>query len=565
MYDRWLKSPVVDDETKKELIFIGSDEEEIADRFSQMMTFGTAGIRGKMRAGMNGMNVYTVRYVSQALSDYIRGLGEDLSRGITIAYDSRNNSRLFAEEAAGVFAANGIKVHIFDGIRPTPELSFAVRESHSLGGINITASHNTKEYNGYKVYGEDGSQLSPEATNEITAIIEKTDIFDDVKRTPFDAALKNSMIEVIGEEIDEKYMEAVIAEAGPLKCPFNCISDFKIVYTPFHGTGAKFVPKLLNKIGIENIICVPEQMVADGNFPTVKSPNPENFESFKMAIGLAEACDGDLILGTDPDGDRLGIVVRHEGSYVPLTGNQVGVMLLDFLIKTLKPDKENFVVKSLVSTGMADEVCRKYGLELFETPPGFKHVGEKINTYDEEGKQRFFFAFEESNGYLKGTYTRDKDAMLASVMVADMACAYKRRGMTLVDGMEALYQEYGYYQDKSLSHYMDVAGSKFKMDALMDKIRKSPPHTLGDIEVERVKDFLQGSVKDCITGKERRMDLPNGNIIRYELADGSSVTIRPSGTEPKVKLYVTVRGSNEEEADGKLEKVVSDAENLLEL
>lgn len=550
-YLKWMNSPVVDEDTKAELKAIENDENQLKLRFSGMMSFGTAGLREVMRAGLNGMNIYTVRYATQGLADLINSCGEDVGSGVTISYDSRHNSCEYARQSAAVLAANGIHVNIFDELRPTPELSFALRYTGSIAGINITASHNTKEYNGYKVYWSDGAQLPPEHAAQVSASMERNDIFDDVKTMDFEEGVEKGLITLIGSEIDEKYLEKVMEQSVGSRYVEQAAGDFTIIYTPFHGTGYKLVPEVLKRLGMKHVLTVPEQMVIDGDFPTVKSPNPEYIEGFAKAIEMARENDVDLIIGTDPDGDRCGVVVRNGDDYETLTGNQIGVLLLDYLITarreqgTLAPNSA--AVKSIVSTTMANAICEANGIKLFETLTGFKYIGEKIKEFLETGQYTFLFGFEESNGYLAGTYARDKDAVVASMLIAEMGCMYRTKGISLYQGIQALYEKYGFFKEGVTSVSFSGLEAKAKMNSIMEGLRNDPPEKLG-LKVERIRDYSTGKILNVKDGSTGETGLPESNVLFYDLEGGCSLIIRPSGTEPKIKLYVMTRGQSEKEA-----------------
>ena len=550
-YLKWMNSPVVDEDTKAELKAIENDEDQLKLRFSGMMSFGTAGLREVMRAGLNGMNIYTVRYATQGLADLINSCGEDVGGGVTISYDSRHNSCEYARQSAAVLAANGIHVNIFDELRPTPELSFALRYKGSIAGINITASHNTKEYNGYKVYWSDGAQLPPEHAAQVSASMERNDIFDDVKTMDFEEGVEKGLITLIGSEIDEKYLEKVMEQSVGSRYVEQAAGDFTIIYTPFHGTGYKLVPEVLKRLGMKHVLTVPEQMVIDGDFPTVKSPNPEYIEGFAKAIEMARENDVDLIIGTDPDGDRCGVVVRNGDDYETLTGNQIGVLLLDYLITarreqgTLAPNSA--AVKSIVSTTMANAICEANGIKLFETLTGFKYIGEKIKEFLETGQYTFLFGFEESNGYLAGTYARDKDAVVASMLIAEMGCMYRTKGISLYQGIQALYEKYGFFKEGVTSASFSGLEAKAKMNSIMEGLRNDPPEKLG-LKVERIRDYSTGKILNVKDGSTGETGLPESNVLFYDLEGGCSLIIRPSGTEPKIKLYVMTRGQSEKEA-----------------
>ena len=559
-YEYWLSSDVVDEKTKDELRALEGNEEEIEGRFKAMLSFGTAGLRGIMGAGIGCMNVYTVRYATQGLANLVIANGGQIGgnsaegHGVAIAHDSRNNSRIFAEEAASVLAANGIKVYIFDDMRPTPELSFAVRETGSLAGINITASHNPKEYNGYKAYWADGAQLGPEHADVVSAEIAKIDIFKDVKTTDYKAAVADGIIEILGDEMDETYIGRVMETSITHKYIDQVAKDMKIVFTPFHGAGYKLVPEILRRQGYGAIIPVEEQMVPDGNFPTVKSPNPENTEGFALAIEYAKKYDAELVIGVDPDSDRCGSVVKAKDGYKILTGNQEACLMLDYIITVRKElgtmPANPFVCKSIVSTVMADKIAADNGVKMYDVLTGFKFIGEKIKDLDENGDENFIFGFEESIGFLGGTYARDKDAVYAAMMMAEVGCYYKAKGMSVYDGLQALYEKYGYFVENTESTVFSGFDSAERREAVMTRIRQDAPEEIG-LKVENVTDYLE--------------DIPGftkSNVLFYDLADGCAVAVRPSGTEPKIKTYVMAQGATAEEAE-KNRKSVREAVDAL--
>lgn len=556
-YKKWMDSEALDEAAKAELAGIEQDEKEIRERFAQMLKFGTAGLRGIMRMGLNGMNIYTVRLAAQAMANVIiEESGQD--KGVTIAYDSRNNSELFAGESASVLAANGIRVNLFESLRPTPELSFALRQTGSIAGINITASHNTKEYNGFKAYWADGAQIAADLAGRIAGEMDKTDIFTGVKTMDRKQAVEKGIIRMLGQEMDEDYLAHVMEQSVGAPYVEQAADELKIIYTPFHGTGYKLVPEVLKRLGMKHVITVPEQMVIDGDFPTVKSPNPEYREGFAIAIDMAEKENVDLIIGTDPDGDRCGIVVRKGNEYRTLTGNQIGVLLLDYLIRARKEQgslPENAIaVKSIVSTTMADRICAEQGISVANVLTGFKYIGEKIKEYEATGEHTFIFGFEESNGYLAGTYARDKDAVLASMLIAEMACYYHLQGKTLQDAMDGLYETYGQYREKVVSFVFEGLDGQAKMSEIMEKMRRQPPAEVG-LGVERIRDYQSGEIVDCAGGAKEPTGLPKSNILFYELAESCTAIIRPSGTEPKIKFYIMARGAKAEEAEERLAKI----------
>ncbi len=546
-YKYWLESEAVDEATKEELRSIEGNEAEIEGRFKAMLSFGTAGLRGTMKAGIGNMNVYTVRYATQGLANLIIEKGGQIGgnspegNGVAIAHDSRNNSRLYAEESARVLAANGIKVYLFDDMRPTPELSFAVRETGSIAGINITASHNPKEYNGYKAYWADGAQLGPEHADVVSAEIAKIDIFRDVKLMDYDKAMEEGFIEILGDAMDETYIGRVMETSITRKYIEQVGPEMKIVFTPFHGAGYKLVPEILRRQGYGAIIPVEEQMVPDGNFPTVKSPNPENTEGFALAIEYARKNGAELVIGVDPDSDRCGAVVKDGDDYKVLSGNQIACLMLDYII-TMRNElgtmpSKPFVCKSIVSTVMANRICEMNGVKMYEVLTGFKFIGEKIKQYDEGGDEHFIFGFEESIGFLGGTYARDKDAVFAAMLMAEVGCYYKAKGMSVYEGLQALYKKYGYYIEKTESSVFSGYDAQDKMKAVMSSLRAEQPEEIG-LKVVGLKDYLT--------------DIPGftkSNVLFYDLEDGCAVAVRPSGTEPKVKTYIMAKGATEEQAE----------------
>ena len=549
-YEKWVSSPAITDEEHAELRAIADDDKEIESRFYGPLEFGTAGLRGIMAVGLHNMNIHVIRWATQGFADVIAAEGEEgKHRGVAICMDCRNHSMEFAQAAAEVCAANGIHVRIFDSLRPTPELSFAVREYGCQAGINVTASHNPKEYNGYKVYWSDGAQLPPHHADAIAKRLEEIDIFDGVKRMNFDDAVKSGLIETMGDETDRKFMANVTAMINDRETVAKVADTFKLVYTPFHGCGYKLVPEALTALGIKHLIPVPEQMVIDGNFPTVVSPNPENPEGFYLAIDLAKKNDVDFILGTDPDSDRVGIMVRnHEGEFQPVTGNQTGVLLLDYLIGAMKRSGKMpanpVALKTIVTTEMARKVAESNGVKCFDTFTGFKFMAEKKNALEESGEGKVIFSYEESYGYMLGDYVRDKDAVTASMLLTEMAAWYDAQGMTLFDALNALYEKYGWYAEKTHNLVMPGLDGLRDMAKLMKNLRENPPAEVSGVKVIVRKDYTDGSVIDCVTGAKSRMELSGSNVLRYELEDGTVILVRPSGTEPKIKVYVTSVGKD---------------------
>ena len=559
-YEKWLASPALSEDERAELRALEGNDKEIKARFYGPLEFGTAGLRGTMYTGLHNMNRHVIRWATQGFANVIRAEGtEAMQKGIAVCMDCRNHSAEFARETACVMAANGIHVRLFESLRPTPELSFAVREYGCQAGVNVTASHNPKEYNGYKVYWSDGAQLPPHHADAIAKRLEEIDIFDGVKRMDFDDAVKSGLIETMGDETDRKFMANVTAMINDRETVAKVADTFKLVYTPFHGCGYKLVPEALTALGIKHLIPVPEQMVIDGNFPTVVSPNPENPEGFYLAIDLAKKNDVDFILGTDPDSDRVGIMVRnHEGEFQPVTGNQTGVLLLDYLIGAMKRSGKMpanpVALKTIVTTEMARKVAESNGVKCFDTFTGFKFMAEKKNALEESGEGKVIFSYEESYGYMLGDYVRDKDAVTASMLLTEMAAWYDAQGMTLFDALNALYEKYGWYAEKTHNLVMPGLDGLRDMAKLMKDLRENPPTEISGVKVIVRKDYTDGSVIDCVTGAKSRMELSGSNVLRYELEDGTVILVRPSGTEPKIKVYILTKGADAADAAANIEK-----------
>jgi len=567
-YEMWLSSPALSAAEKAELEAIRSDEKEVESRFFSQLEFGTAGLRGTMGVGLYRMNVHVIRHATQAFAQVILAEGpEAVRRGVAICFDCRNNSDLFAREAACVMAANDIHVRLFESLRPTPELSFAVREYGCIAGINVTASHNPKEYNGYKVYWEDGAQLPPKHADEVAAKMKELDVFACVKTMDYEQALSQGKITLMGAETDEAFLANVMAQANDKEVVARVADDFKMVYTPFHGTGYKLIPEALKRLGIKHVICVPEQMVIDGDFPTVVSPNPENPEGFYLAVDIAKKEGADFILGSDPDADRVGIMVRTgDGEFKVISGNQTGVLLLDYLIGAMKRSgklPENPVaLKTIVTTEMARKVAEVNGLQSYDTFTGFKFLAQKKDQLEESGEGNVIFSYEESYGYMLGSFVRDKDAVTASLLLTEMAAWYHAQGMTLYDALQALYEKYGYYSERTMNLVMPGLDGLKKMAELMANLRQNPPVEIAGVSVAEQKDYKDGSVVCVSCGKKTTMELSGSNVLRYEMADGTSVIVRPSGTEPKVKVYILANGQTKAECDKKVEKYSAWAETL---
>ena len=559
-YEKWLQSGVLTAAELDELKAIAGDEKEIESRFYGPLEFGTAGLRGTMKMGLHQMNVYVIRWATQGFANVICAEGEDAKkRGVAICMDCRNHSMEFARAAAEVCAANGIHVRMFDSLRPTPELSFAVREYGCQAGINVTASHNPKEYNGYKVYWEDGAQLPPQHADAIARELEHIDIFTGVKRMDFMDAVNIGLIEVMGEETDRKFMACVTAMINDRDAMAKVADTFKMVYTPFHGCGYQLVPEALRALGVKHLYCVPEQMVIDGNFPTVVSPNPENPEGFYLAIELADRVGADFILGTDPDSDRVGIMVRDDkGAFIPVTGNQTGVLMLDYLIGAMKRagkmPAHPYLLKTIVTTEMARKVAESNGVTSCDTFTGFKFMAEKKNQLERDGIGQVIMSYEESYGYMLGDYVRDKDAVTASMVITEMAAWYAAQGMTLYDALQSLYEKYGWYGEKTHNLVMPGLDGLEKMASLMQSLRENPPAEIAGTKVVVRKDYTDGSVIDCLSGAVSQMELRGSNVLRFELSDGTTILVRPSGTEPKIKVYILTMGKDAQERDENLEK-----------
>ena len=567
-YQYWLDSPALGEEEWKELSSIAGDEKEIESRFYAPLEFGTAGLRGIMAVGLNRMNVHVIRWATQAFAEVVKAEGEAAcEKGVVVCHDCRLNSESFAREAACVMAANGIKVRIFDALRPTPELSFAVIHYGATAGINITASHNPREYNGYKVYWSDGAQLPPQHAAAVAKKMSEIDIFHGVKRMSFDSAVESGMISVIGAETDEAFLENVLSMSINPDIVKQVADEFKIVYTPFHGAGYKLVPEALRRLGVKQLYPEPKQMVIDGNFPTVESPNPENPEGFYLAVDLAKQVGSDLIIGTDPDSDRVGTMVRGaDGEYHTITGNQMGVLLLDYIINARRakgtlPAKAAFI-KTIVTTNMGREIAERNGIHVDETFTGFKFMAEKLAEYKRDGSYEYILAYEESYGYMMGDYVRDKDAVTASMMIAEMAAYYFSRGMTLADALDKLYEKYGWFEEKTLNLVMPGLDGLEKMKALMASLRANPPKEIGGTAVLGMRDYQSGKIILADIGVVGKTHISGSNVLYFELQDGTAFIVRPSGTEPKIKVYILAQGENRAQCGERVAKYAAYAEGL---
>ena len=568
-YKRWLSEPTLDEKSREELLSIENNEEEKEFRFSSGLSFGTAGLRGIMMAGTNAMNVYTVAQATQGLANVINDGGK-ADMGVIVGMDSRNNSRLFAETAASVLAANGIKVYIFEDLRPSPVLSFAVRELGCIAGINVTASHNPAEYNGYKVYWEDGGQLPPDHADAVSKYISAIDIFGGVKKCRFADAVSDGRITVVGKEIDDRYIEEVLEEQVEPHAVDAVADELKIVYTPLHGAGHILVPRVLREIGLKHLYPVEAQMVLDGDFPTVKSPNPENFEAFELGLELAKKVGSDLIIATDPDADRLAVMTRRSstGEFINLTGNQVGALLIDYIATSLeeqgKMPENPYAIKTIVTTELVTKICEDHGVTLHNVLTGFKFIGEVIKKYEVTGQDTFLFGFEESYGYLKGTYARDKDSVVASILVTEMAASYMKKGMTLADALDGLFEKYGYFLEGVKNIYMEGLDGLEKMAALMDELREAPPTHIGGRRVVSIRDYLKNTVTDIDTGNVNETGLPISNVLYFVVDNGDRIIMRPSGTEPKIKLYMLTHAATYEETKRQCDAYMKDTDSFVD-
>ena len=556
IYQEWLSNPYFDEATKEELRAIEGNENEIKERFYMDLEFGTAGLRGIIGVGINRMNIYVVRRATQGLANYIIKQGA-ADKGVAIAYDSRHMSPEFAMEAAMTLAANGIKAYKFESLRPTPELSFAVRELGCVAGINITASHNPPEYNGYKVYWEDGAQFTPPHDKGVTEEVLAIEDLSTVKTTDEASATAAGLYQVIGQEIDDKYIAQVKAQVVNQKAIDEMQDQITIVYTPLHGTGNIPARRVMKEIGFTHVYVVPEQELPDGDFPTVSYPNPEAKEAFELGLKLAKEKNADLVLATDPDADRLGVYVKDtkSGEYIPLTGNMSGSLLCEYVLSQKqaagKIPADGQVVKSIVSTNLIDAVAKAYGAELIEVLTGFKWIGKQILKNETTGHGTYLFGMEESYGCLIGTYARDKDAISATAALCEAAAYYKQKGMTLWDAMIAMYEKYGYYKDAVKAIGLSGIEGLAKIQSIMETLRNNTPTEVGGYKVTSARDYKLDTIKDMATGEVKPTGLPSSNVLYYDLEDGAWICVRPSGTEPKIKFYFGVKGTSLEDAEEK--------------
>ena len=569
-YQRWLNSTVLTENERAELLSIANNEEAKALRFSAPMDFGTAGLRSTMYMGIGSMNSYTVAQTTRGIAALIKLAGGE-DRGVAIAFDSRNNSDTFARVSACVLAGAGIKSYIFNSIRPTPELSFALRELGCIAGINITASHNPKEYNGYKAYWEDGAQIAPEQAKVVSAERAKFDVLDMSGIMDFDAGVEAGLITILDEKFDEKYLDAVIATAVNANAVKDVADELKVVYTPLHGAGCRLVPEVFKRIGLKHLYTVDEQMEPNGDFPTVEKPNPEYSAVFKLGIDIANRVGSDLVIATDPDSDRVGVMTRTaDGEFATISGNQMGALLLDYVIKARRdlgilPDGA-YCVKSLVSTDMAYKIAKDNGVKLHDVLTGFKFIGEVIKNYEAAGKKDgFLLGFEESYGYLLGSYARDKDAVEGSMMILEMTAYYKKKGMTLSDALSELYKTYGLYAEKTIDIYMEGLDGIENRKKVMQNLRDNAPKAIGGVDVKSAGDYKSGEVKDLVTGEISTTGQPSSDVLYYTLVNEDKIIVRPSGTEPKIKIYVLAHDVDKDNLDKKLSLYEIDSRKMTEV
>ena len=565
LYNEWLEKATADPDLKAELESVKGNDDEILDRFYRCLEFGTAGLRGVIGAGTNRMNYYTVCQATQGLSDYLNANYEQPS--IAIGYDSRIKSDYFSKEAAKVLAANGIKVYLFKELEPTPCLSFAIRYFHTSSGIILTASHNPAKYNGYKCYNSNGYQMTDEEADETYEYIKKVDYFTGIKTMDFDEAVQKGLIEYMGEEVIDAFLDEVIKQCVNPQITKN--AGLKVIYTPLNGTGNKPVRKILDRIGVKDVTVVPEQEMPDGNFPTCPFPNPEIKQAFECALKMAQTIKPDLLLATDPDCDRVGIAVRdNDGEYKLMSGNEVGAMMLNYLLSQKKEkgllSENSIAVKSFVSTDLAEVIARKYNCTFKNLLTGFKYIGELITQLEAEGRSDdFVMGFEESYGYLAGTHARDKDAVVASMLICEMAAYYKTQGKSLAEVMDDIYDEFGYYYNTVSSYTFEGASGMEKMASIMDGLRNNAPSTFGSMDVTVIDDYKTSVSTVLADNSTSKIDLPKSNVLAYTLTDGNKIIVRPSGTEPKIKAYITAIGKTKEEAKEIADRLIADADALM--
>ena len=562
-YEKWCTDSYFDDETRNELLAIKDDDKEIKDRFYRRLEFGTGGLRGVIGAGTNRMNIYTVRQATQGLANYI--ISQDgQAKGVAIAFDSRIMSPEFAKEAAACLSANGIKVYLFESLRPTPELSFSVRRLGCIAGIVITASHNPREYNGYKVYWEDGAQITPPHDKNILGEVALVEDFEQMKTMSYEQAVSEGFIKIIGKEIDDEYIAQLKKQNIHPEVITKAAKDIKIVYTPLHGTGNIPVRRVLKELGFENVYVVEKQEKPDGSFPTVAYPNPEDEKAWTLALELAKDKDADIVLATDPDADRLGVYAKDKktGEYVSFTGNMSGALIAEYILREKKDKgelpKNAAIVETIVTTDMLKAIAKDYNVKLIEVLTGFKFIGEQIKLFEQNNSYEYIFGMEESYGCLAGTYARDKDACVAVMMLCEVAAYYKLKGMTLCDAMQDMYEKYGYYKEGLSTITKKGMDGIARIENMMREKRENPIQTIGGFKVLKMRDYLIDEVKDMVTGEKSSTGLPKSNVLYYELENNAWCCVRPSGTEPKIKFYYGVKGKNISDAVEKLEEVKAD-------
>ncbi|MDD6762206.1 MAG: phospho-sugar mutase [Clostridiales bacterium] len=565
-YEKWLTADILSTAEKDELKAVANDAKELEDRFYRGLEFGTAGMRGVLGMGTNRINIYNVRQASYGVAAYVKKEGaEAMKKGVLISYDTRIMSREFAEETAKVLAKEGIKVYLFDTVHSVPECSFGIRELGCAAGVMVTASHNPKEYNGYKVYGPDGGQLPPDAVQTVIDAMDSIDIFA-VEYADLDDAIKSGAVEIVGPELNEKFLQVVQTQQCNPEAVKAVADTFKLIYTPFHGTGSRPVKEILKRIGFKNVLVVKEQDTPDGNFPTVKSPNPENKEGFNLAIKMAKENDVDVIFGTDPDCDRVGIVVRDaEGEYRTLTGNQTGALLVDYILRSKTEQgtlpSNGIVIKTIVTTELAAAIAKSYGAECMSVLTGFKYIGEKMTDFGIKKNYTYLIGFEESYGYLVGNHARDKDGVVASMLIAEMAAYYKTKGKSLYEALQDIYAKHGTYVEKTMSYTMPGKDGMEKMAGILAGLRENPPASVNGMKVVKTTDYKESTVI-----LPDNTELPKANVLRYDLDDGKTYFIvRPSGTEPKIKLYLGTNADTVDEANELIEAIVADCEKQFNL
>ncbi len=571
IYNIWLNSPALSDMDKAELKQL-TNETEIEDRFYRELEFGTAGMRGVLGVGTNRMNIYNVRRATMGVAQYVKSNGVEASNaGVLIGYDTRNFSREFAEETAKVLASQGVKVYLFPIVHSVPEVSFAIRELKCSAGVMITASHNPKEYNGYKVYGPDGGQLPPDAADIVVDTINKCDVFNDVTYISLDEAKARDLLVIVDKEIDEKFLQTVQTQQLNPDSVKAVADDFKFVYTPFHGTGSRPIQEILKRIGFKNVLVVKEQDTEDGNFPTVKSPNPEDKEGFALAIEMAKKNNVDVIIGTDPDCDRVGIVVRDaNGEYQTLTGNQTGALLVEYILRSKQEQgtlpQNGVIIKTIVTTELATAIAKSYNIETMNVLTGFKYIGEKMTEFAKTNSHTYLIGFEESYGYLVGTHARDKDGVVATMLIAEMAAYYKQKGISLYEALENIYKKYGYFVEKTVSFTMPGKDGMEKMAALLSSLRATPPTNVNGMNIIAYTDY-KSQIITYENGNTSQLEgLPKADVLKYNLSDGKTYFIvRPSGTEPKIKIYLGTNAASLDEANQIIEETLADCKKQFNL